>query len=169
MRVADIGTGSGAIAVTLACELPEAHLCATEVSAAALAVARDNAERLGVAARIAFAEGDLALPLASFAPLTCVVANLPYIKSADIPFLPRPVAHEPPVALDGGTDGLCLYRRLAEQLPALLAPDASLFFEAASDTIPSLTKLVEEAFPTAHVEIGEDYAGFERFVAVNLR
>jgi release factor glutamine methyltransferase len=144
--------------------MPNLEVYATEVSAAALAVARQNAERLGVAERVRLLAGDLAAPLAPFAPFTCIVANLPYIKSAEIPQLPNPVGYEPRVALDGGQDGLGLYRRLAEQLPPLLAPGAGLFFEAAPDTIPPLVALVEKAFPRAHVEIGEDYAGFERNV-----
>lgn len=169
VRVADIGTGSGAIAVTLACEMPEARICATDVSREALEVARRNARRLGVSERIAFFEGDLAAPLLPCAPLTCVLANLPYIQSAAVPSPPHPVGYEPRLALDGGVDGLGLYRRLLAQLPPLLAPGASLFFEAAPDTIEPLAALTEEAFPGAHIEIGEDYGGCDRYVAVYLR
>jgi len=163
-HVADIGTGSGAIALTLACEMPSLSVYATDVSPAALSVAQQNAERLGVARRVRLLAGDLAAPLTPFAPFTCIAANLPYIKSADVPLHPNPVSYEPHVALDGGKDGLDLYRRLVKQLPPLLAPGASLFFEAAPDTIPPLLTLVEKSFPRAHVEIGEDYSGFERYV-----
>jgi release factor glutamine methyltransferase len=164
LRIADIGTGSGALAVTLACELPHHAVYATEVSSAALSVARQNAERLG--ARVVFLEGDLAAPLSAFAPFSCVVANLPYIKSVEMPRLPLSVRYEPRVALDGGADGLQLYGRLAAQLSSLLTRDASLFFEAAPDTIDPLAALVEDLFPQAHVEIGVDYAGLERYVGV---
>lgn len=164
VRIADIGTGSGVIALTLACEMPSLDVYATDISATALAVAQKNAQCLGIAERVRLLEGNLAAPLAPFAPFTCIVANLPYIKSAQVPQRPDPVGYEPLIALDGGKDGLDLYRRLAKQAPALLAPGASLFFEAAPDTIPTLLALVERSFPRAHVEIGEDYAGFERYV-----
>jgi release factor glutamine methyltransferase len=164
IRIADIGTGSGAIALTLACEMPTHDVYATDISASALAVAQKNAQCLGIAERVHLLEGDLAAPLAQFAPFTCIVANLPYIKSAQVPRRPDPVGYEPLIALDGGKDGLDLYRRLAIQAPALLASGASLFFEAAADTIPALLELVETSFPRAHVEIGEDYAGFERYI-----
>lgn len=165
-RAADIGTGSGILAITLACEVPEAAVYATDVSAAALAIARENARTLG--ARVTFAQGDLAAPLAAHAPLDLVIANLPYVPSADVPLSPDPVSFEPHVAVDGGPDGLDLYRRLVAQLPPLLAPGAALFFEAAPPTIEALANLVERAFPRAYVEIGTDYADLERFVAAHL-
>jgi release factor glutamine methyltransferase len=165
-RVADIGTGSGAIAVTLALELPDIRVYATDISAGALAVASENAVQLGAAGRVVFLEGDLGAPLAPYAPFTCVLANLPYVRSAEVPLLPHPVGYEPRVAVDGGPDGLVLYGRLLEQLPPLLAPGASCFFEAAPDTIEPLAALIERRLPRAHVEIGEDYGGLERFVAV---
>jgi release factor glutamine methyltransferase len=165
-RVVDIGTGSGAVAVTLALELPEVSVYATDISAGALAVAVENAARLGAGDRVVFLEGDLAAPLLPYAPFTCVVANLPYVRSAEVPRLPHPVGYEPRIAVDGGPDGLALYSRLLEQLPPLLARGASCFFEAAPDTIEPLAELVERRLPRAHVEIGEDYGGLERFVAV---
>jgi release factor glutamine methyltransferase len=165
-RVVDIGTGSGAIAITLALELPGTAVYATDVSAQALAVARSNAAALGAAERVVFLEGDLAAPLAPYAPLTCVVANLPYVRSAEVPVAPHPVGYEPRLAVDGGADGLDLYRRLLGQLPPLLAPGAHCFFEAAPDTIEPLAALVERTLPGAHIEIGEDYGELERFVVV---
>jgi release factor glutamine methyltransferase len=168
VRIADIGTGSGAIALTLASELPSVDVYATDISAAALVVAQRNAQRLGVAERVRLLEGDLAAPLTAYAPITCIVANLPYIKSAQVPQRPDPVGYEPQIALDGGKDGLDIYRRLVKELPALLGSGASLFFEAAADTMPALLALVERSFPRAHVEIGEDYAGFERYVTAVL-
>jgi release factor glutamine methyltransferase len=93
-----------------------------------------------------------------------VVANLPYIPAADVPAAPNPASFEPRVALDGGPDGLDLYRRLLAQLDRVAASDASIFLEAAPGTIEPLGELVEELFPSAYIEIGEDYAGLERFV-----
>ncbi|HEY0798086.1 MAG TPA: peptide chain release factor N(5)-glutamine methyltransferase [Candidatus Baltobacteraceae bacterium] len=168
LRVADIGTGSGIIALTLAAELSHIEVFATDASQAALDVAQRNVDALGIAGRVRLLAGDLAAPLAPFAPFACVAANLPYVRSAEVPAAPHPVSFEPRLAIDGGPDGLVLYRRLMEQLPPLLAADASLFFEAAPDTIEALSALVEQAFPHAHVEVGEDYAGFERYVAATL-
>ncbi len=167
-RVADIGTGSGILALTIACEIDDAAVAATDASARALAVARSNAKALAVHKRVKFFEGDLAEPLAAFAPLDVVIANLPYVPSGDVPASPDPVSYEPHIALDGGPDGLDLYRRLLTHLPPLLAPSASLFLEAAPPTIEALAELVTAAFPNAHVEIGEDYAGLERFVAAHV-
>lgn len=166
-RVADIGTGSGAIAVSIACELPDAWVFGTDVSRGAIAVARGNAARNNAFQTCTFLRGDLAAPLEPFAPFDCIVANLPYIPSADVPRLPDPVAFEPLVALDGGPDGLEPYRRLIAQLPRVAADGASVFFEAAPGTIEPLAALVEDAFPSAQVEIGADYAGLERFVGFN--
>jgi release factor glutamine methyltransferase len=166
-RACDVGTGSGAIGVTLAAESPELSVVLSEVSSGALAVARGNAERLGVLSRVECVEGDLAEPLVPLGPYDCVVANLPYIPSAEVPAAPNPVGFEPRVALDGGTDGLVLYRRLLRALPHLLAPGGSAFLEAAPGTLEPLAALAE-ALPGAHVEIGEDYAGLERWVTLTL-
>ena len=103
-----------------------------------------------------------------FAPFDVVVANLPYVPTAEIPLAPDPVGYEPRVALDGGADGLALYDRLLAQLPRILADDASVFFEAAPATIERLAAAVQRTFAHAHVEIGEDYAGLERFVQFTL-
>ena len=167
-RVADIGTGSGILGLTLACEVSDAIVAASDASGVAVAVAKANAKALGINKRVKFFEGDLAAPLVSFAPLDVVIANLPYVPTRDVPQSPDPVSFEPHIAVDGGPDGLDLYRRLMIQLPSLLAPGAALFFEAAPPTIEALSDLVTAAFPNAYVEIGEDYAGLERFVAAHL-
>jgi release factor glutamine methyltransferase len=166
--VVDVGTGSGAMAITLACELPEIRVFATDVSAAALVVARRNAAAHGVAERCTFLHGDLLAPLERLMRVDCVVANLPYVPSAEVPKPPNPVAFEPLVAVDGGPDGLTPYRRLLDQIPRVVKPDASLFLEAAPTTIDPLAALVEATFPTAHISIGEDYAGCDRYVQVSL-
>lgn len=168
LRVVDVGTGSGAIGVTLACELPDVHVIATEISAGALAVARRNARRHGVEERCSFLHGDLLEPLVGSDAIDCIVANLPYIPTSEIPPAPNPVAHEPLVAVDGGPDGLDTYRRLLAQLPGVTAPGASAFLEAAPPTIESLAQLVERLLPDAHVEVVEDYAGLDRFLSISL-
>jgi release factor glutamine methyltransferase len=167
-RAADIGTGSGILAITLACEIPDAKVFATDASADALAIASANARTLGVHKQVKFFEGDLAAPLADRGPFDVVIANLPYVPSHDVPQAPDPVSFEPHIAVDGGPDGLDLYRRLVTQLPPLLRPGAALFFEAAPPTIEALAEIVASTFPNAHVEIGEDYAGLERFVSAHV-
>ena len=168
LRVCDVGTGSGAIALTLVAEEPDLDVVASDRSADALALARNNAVALGLAERVRFVAGDLAEPLRPFAPFDCVLANLPYVPTAEIPRVPDPVGFEPRVAVDGGADGLVLYRRLVRDLPALLAPEATAFLEAAPGTVEVLAELVAHELPAAHVEIGEDYGGLERYVAVAL-
>ncbi len=166
--VVDVGTGSGAIAITLACELSDLKVFATDISDAALGVARRNAAVHRVAERCTFLHGDLLAPLDGDVRADCIVANLPYVPSADVPAAPNPVAFEPPVAVDGGPDGLMPYRRLLEQIPRIARPGASLLLEAAPATIDPLAALVEAAFPNAHITIGEDYAGCDRYVQVSL-
>jgi release factor glutamine methyltransferase len=165
LHVCDVGTGCGAIALTLAAEDPSLAVVASDVSEAALAVARRNAELLGIAGRVRFVQGDLAEPLAPLGPFDCVVANLPYIPSAAVPSPPDPVGFEPRLALDGGDDGLALYRRLLFGLRRLVTPGGSAFLEAAPGTIERLAVLAESMLG-AHVEIGEDYAGKERWLSV---
>ncbi|HEV3092837.1 MAG TPA: peptide chain release factor N(5)-glutamine methyltransferase [Candidatus Cybelea sp.] len=162
LAVLDVGTGSGAIACSIARATP-AVVDATDLSAAALVVAGENAARLGVADRCRFHLGDLVEPVAG-RRFDVVVANLPYVPRADVPKAPHPVAFEPRVAVDGGADGLCLYRRLLKALPAL--HPSLVLLEAAPPTIEELAALVRAAFPTSAIEIREDYAGLARYLKV---
>jgi release factor glutamine methyltransferase len=164
-RIADIGTGSGAIAIALAAELPDAWVFGTDISHGAIDVARRNAARNNVFQQCTFLHGDLAQALAKFAPIDALVANLPYVPTATIPVAPDPVGFEPRLALDGGADGLDLYRRLIAQLPAILTPEASVLFEAAPGTIEPLARLMETAFPDADITVGNDYAGLPRYLS----
>ena len=116
----DVGTGSGCIAVSLAVHLPEATIYATEISPAALAVARRNAERHGVAERVRLLAGDLLSPCPG--PVDLIVSNPPYVSTGERASLPASVReYEPSLALDGGSDGLDVVRRLLAQAPAVLA------------------------------------------------
>jgi release factor glutamine methyltransferase len=161
---ADVGTGSGAIAVTLAAELRGLNVYASDVSQDALSVARRNAARNDVFQHVTFVHGDLAEPLLPYAPFDCVVANLPYVPSAECAAAPDPVSFEPLMARDGGADGLALYRRFVPDLPALVAPRGIAILEAAPANAGALDDLVRAALPGAGVEIVRDYAGLERFV-----
>jgi release factor glutamine methyltransferase len=161
---ADVGTGSGAIAVTLAAELPGLGVYASDASQDALAVARRNAARNDVFQRVTFLQGDLATPLLPYTPFDCVVANLPYVPTAECAAAPDPVSFEPILARDGGADGLALYRRLAPDLFTLVAPRGIVILEAAPGNALALEQLVREALPGAGVETIRDYADLDRFV-----
>ncbi len=158
-RLVDVGTGSGAIAVTLAVHLPEARVWAVDVSAAALDVARQNAIRHGVADRITLVRGDLLEPLiVADQHVDLIAANLPYIASDELKTLPV-AQHEPLLALDGGADGLDLIRRLLVQAPRVLAQDGLLLMEIAAGQGAHVCELSAAAFPGAHVTLIYDYAG----------
>jgi release factor glutamine methyltransferase len=166
-RVCDVGTGSGAIALTLALELPDANVTAIDISEPALAVARGNAAAFGIADRVRFVRGDGLQALDRGERFTCVVANLPYVRTADLAPAPDPTAFEPRLALDGGADGLDAYRALLLAAPDVLAPGGLFLMEAGPDTIPKLAVLARLAFPSASVAVARDLAAIERFVVVD--
>lgn len=143
LRIADLGTGSGALLLALLSELPNAWGIGTDLSSRALAVARDNARRLGLA-RAAFVACDLAQALAS--QFDVVVSNPPYIASGDIAALPPEVRDfDPRLALDGGPDGLACYRAIAAVAPALLAPGGALIVELGFDQAAPVAALLAAA------------------------
>lgn len=128
--VLDLGTGSGCIAVTVAHGKKDARVTAVDVSPDALAVAKRNAEKNGVADRVTFRQGDLFDPLPAGAEFDLVVSNPPYIAHAEFAALPPDVRdHEPRVALDGGADGLNFYRRIAPGVVPFLKPGGKLLLE----------------------------------------
>jgi release factor glutamine methyltransferase len=149
LRVADICTGSGALAVTLARELRAARVIATDLSPAAAAVAQRNAERHGVSDRLEVRVGDLLAPLAGEDAFDVIVSNPPYIPSGDIAGLSPEVRHEPRMALDGGADGLDLVRRLAAALPDATRPGGLIAIEHGFDQGDAVRAIVAAtgAFP----------------------
>lgn len=160
--IADIGTGSGCIAISLALSRP-ADYSAVDISGAALELARENAGRLGVSDRIVFNQGDM---LTGISPgsLDAVVANLPYIRSGDMPGLPRHVKeHEPVSALDGGADGLALIRRLVGEARTVLRPGGWLFLEVGYDQGPAVSGLLAECGYT-DIAVRQDLGGRDRVV-----
>jgi release factor glutamine methyltransferase len=168
-RLCDVGTGSGILATTLAAEIPGARVTAVDVSAAALAIAAANARAQRVEARIAFVLGDIFAGLPEGARFDGIVANLPYVRANDFAPAPDPTSFEPRLALDGGPDGLVLYRRLLASAPKVLAPRGWLLMEAGPDTVPALAALARRSFRrSASVWIERDYARLERVVAVRL-
>jgi release factor glutamine methyltransferase len=175
MRALDLCTGSGCVAITLARQRPTAKVHATDVSGDALAVARENAHRLG-ASNVAFAPGDLFDAVRALAanprvrrwggpPFDLITANPPYIASGEIPTLQIDVrAFEPHLALDGGEDGLALVRRIVSDAPELLAPGGVLAMEIGAGQAPAVAALLEARGFTG-VEVQRDLARIERVVS----
>lgn len=170
--VADIGAGSGAIAVSLAVHCPRWRVMSSDISPAALAVARANAERNGVGERVDFREGDLLAPyIESGLRLDAVVSNPPYIPQADEAGLqPEVRLYEPPSALYGGADGLALYRRLIAQLAELPAMPSLVALEVGIGQADAVSRMLAEAAEWDEIRIVPDLAGIDRHViTVNYR
>ena len=158
-RVADIGTGSGALALALKKERPGDEVFAVDVSPDALEVARGNANRLGF--DVTFLQGDLVSPLAG--PFDLIASNPPYIPSQDIAGLSPEVRREPSLALDGGADGLVLVRRLASDARKILAPGGALAMEIGAGQAASVMEILRgEGY--AGIGARRDLAGIERVV-----
>ena len=163
-RIADIGTGSGAIVLSLLYYRKELQASAVDISADALAVAAENAASLGVAERVMFCEGDLLAPLAG-QQFDAIVSNPPYIPTADIAGLaPEVRTAEPMGALDGGADGLVFYRRLVADAPALLVSDGFLAMEVGIHEAAPVAALAQASGAFARTEVLKDLAGIERVV-----
>jgi release factor glutamine methyltransferase len=165
-RILDIGTGSGCIAITLARLLPQAIITATDISPAALDVARDNALRLGVQDRINFVCSDV-FPLQPPAPYDCIVSNPPYIRTHDINDLSAEVRSEPRIALDGGPDGLDLYRIIVACAHAYLAPEGMLAMEVGFDQAEAVRQLIVNSKKYKVKQVILDYNSIQRIVVAN--
>jgi release factor glutamine methyltransferase len=164
LRIADLGTGSGALLLALLSELPHAFGVGTDVSESALAVARDNAERLRLGERAAFVACDFADALAGTFDL--VVANPPYVASGELAQLaPEVREHDPIVALDGGPDGLRAYRALAADVPRLIGTGGHLVVEVGAGQAPGVAALFEQKQPL-DVTTACDLAGIPRVLDI---
>lgn len=161
-RVVDVGTGSGAIALALASSRPDTAVFAVDASRDALAVARANAERLGL--DVKFLEGDLLAPALAHAPFDLIVANLPYVPTGDVAQLAPEVRAEPLLALDGGPDGLDPIRRLVTDAPAALAPGGALVLELGIGQAAAVAGLARAA-GLEDVRARRDLGGIERVVS----
>jgi release factor glutamine methyltransferase len=162
-QAADIGTGSGCIAVSLALNLPGLQVTATDISKQALSVARLNANRHDVAERISFLQADLLPPSGPIFNLIC--ANLPYIPSEILHTL-EVFYREPTIALDGGLNGLALIQRLIRTAPSCLAPGGFLILEIEANQGKTAIELAEECFPGSEIRLVPDYAGYDRLLCI---
>jgi release factor glutamine methyltransferase len=160
-RLVDIGTGCGVLAITLALERPEFEVSAVDLSDDALALARENAEALGVLERIAFRRADLLNQIEG--PFHWVVANLPYIPTADLEGLPREVKFDPVLALDGGKDGLTIIKRLIESISGKIAPNSMIALELGQDQAEQVRGFLADQ-NYRDISIRKDYQGVERLL-----
>ena len=160
LSVIDVGTGSGAIAVSLALHLPSARIFAVDSSSAALDVARTNAEMHGVVDRITFLEGDLLSHFSGGVDL--ITANLPYVRTGELSSLAPEVQQEPTEALDGGQDGLDVVRRMMQQAQHVISGDGVILLEMDPRQAEPLRSMGESLFPGAEISILKDLAGLDR-------
>lgn len=163
---ADLGTGSGAIALGLATVFPDAIIHAVDCSTAALAIARQNAAALSLESQVQFYQGSWLSPLSHLqGQLTGMVSNPPYIPHQIVPTLDPEVArHEPHLALDGGLDGLDCLRLLVNQAPRYLQPGGLWLVEVMAGQAPEVADLLDQNGYYQHIQIHADLAGIDRFV-----
>lgn len=163
--IADIGTGSGAIAVSLATYLPEARIYATDISPAALEVAAINCRKHNVAERVILLQSDLLNSLP--APVDILIANLPYVRKTDLAGMSS-AKYEPALALDGGEGGLDQIFQLCRQLNGRLRPRGCALLEIGLGQGKAVTDCLSSVFPAAKVEVLPDLAGIDRVVKMRL-
>jgi len=162
--IAEIGTGSGAIAISLALNLPQTKIYAIDISAPALEVALTNCKKYNVVNRIHLLQGDMLNPLP--VPVDLILANLPYVKKAELP--QSPAKFEPLLALNGGSDGLQKIRRLCRQINNKLKPTGHLLLEIGQGQGRAVTSLLRSLFPHARIEVVPDFSGINRVVRLHL-
>ncbi|WP_409373530.1 peptide chain release factor N(5)-glutamine methyltransferase [Thermoanaerobacter thermocopriae] len=161
--VLDIGTGSGAIAVSIAKYFPDCTVYAVDISKKAIEIAKHNAKKQGVLDRIFFIESDLFCNLPPNLKFDFIVSNPPYIKKREIELLQEEVKKEPIVALDGGEDGLFFYKKIIREAPFYIKSGGKIGFEIGYSQKEEVTTLLEES-GFKDVEIIKDLAGIDRVI-----
>lgn len=164
--IADVGTGSGAIAINLAIHLPAARIYAFDSADSALDVAAYNIRSHNVADRVTLGKGDLLEPLQE--PVDLIVANLPYIPTSRIPTLQPEIQWEPKMALDGGEDGLDLIRRLLSQAPSKVKEQATILLELDPEQVPAVEELAKRHFSGATTSVEQDLAHLDRIFVISV-
>jgi len=163
--IAEIGTGCGAIAISLALNLPQAKIYATDISAPALNVAQINCQKQGVAHRIYLLQGDMLDPLPE--PVDLIVANLPYVEEVALTRISS-AKFEPLLALNGGPDGLQKIQQLCWQVNSKLKPAGDLLLEIGQGQAEAVTTLLRNLFPSAKIKVVPDFGGIDRVVSLSL-
>ncbi|TDM39028.1 peptide chain release factor N(5)-glutamine methyltransferase [Macrococcoides goetzii] len=159
----DIGTGSGAIAITLALELSEIKAYAIDISSEALNIARNNAASLN--ANIIFLEGDLLEPLITDGiRVDCLVSNPPYIAQSELELMNESALHDPHIALFAEDNGLALYKRMIERMPEILNPAALVAFEIGHAQGAAISEYVLQLYPHITPQVVQDINGLDRIV-----
>jgi release factor glutamine methyltransferase len=165
VTIADVGCGTGAIGLAIAANLPGAYIYATDLYPSALALARQNTERLGLANQVEVLQGDLLAPLPG--PMDIITSNLPYVESSEIPTLdPEIRLYEPREALDGGDDGLDLIRRLLLDVPRYLKPSGVLLMEMDPRQIARARAFAVQSIPGATTRIIQDLTRRDRVLVL---
>ena len=165
--IADVGTGCGAIAISLALNLPQCKIFATDISTSALDVAQLNCEYHNVTEQITLLQGHLMKPIHE--PVDLIVANLPYIKCSELANLSLEIAHfEPRIALDGGKNGLELISKLLEQVEGKIKPKGCLILEIGQGQEKAISTLVNSYLPKASTEFIPDLNHIKRVVKLNF-
>jgi len=160
--IADIGTGCGAIAVSLALNLPQAKIYATDISASALKVALLNCQKHAVVSRICLLQGDLLEPLPE--PVDLIIANLPYVREREL----GSAGFEPLLALNGGRDGLEKIFQLCRQVGGKLRPDGSLLLEIGQGQAKTVTAFLHRLSPSARIEVLPDLSDIDRVISLTF-
>ena len=167
ISIVDVGTGSGAIAVSLALNIPTSSVIAVDISESALTIADDNRRAHGLYSRVKLRRGSLLEPIVE--RIDILVSNPPYIRSDKLTSLQEEVLQEPMVALDGGHDGLELIKKLLFQAVDKMSNPSVILFEIDSDQAPEAVKLSQQFFPSAITTVLKDLSNNERAVLLEIR
>lgn len=170
VKILDIGTGSGCIAVSLAKFLPNAQITAVDISCGALSIALENAKLNNAAGRIKFIQSNLfSIFDIRYSIFDIIVSNPPYIRSGDIKDLPKEVQYEPKIALDGGCDGLNYYRRIIKESPSFLGEGGLLIMELGMGQLEQVKNISEQSKRFIFIEAIKDYNEIDRVIVLQAK